>query len=149
MKYLKNIKYILKNIRKHNNIELEVSYMNYDKIILEMQERIMSLEERVLVLEGKKVDANDDDIDFSSYVPKKSQTQQIRDFINEKKGFGRASGKEYIVMNCNEIQKVFGLSNRTPLVCKAMYDCMESGDEVISAPPSGFSTTVTIKYNLK
>ena len=131
--------------------------MNYDKIILELLDRIKTLEERVNKLEfGPYADAMKI-IQDEGYVynPKSlasrkiSLTQTARDYISEKKLEAKDEGKTELVLLCNDIQIALGVTNRTPCICTAMYDCMEDGDEVVSAPPSGKSTTVKVKYYLK
>lgn len=132
--------------------------MNYEKIILDMQTRIMELEEKVEKLMEERSSCScgcengkeqeECGCHCLHHEVKISMTQRIRNFINEAKEQAAESGKKELVLNCNDIQKIFGITNRTPQVCAAMYDCMEKGDEVLSSPPSGKSTTVTVKYYL-
>lgn len=128
--------------------------MNYDRIILELMDRVKTLEEEVKELKKEQSFSDDEDeIDFDApleeFEIKKPMTQKIREWIKERKEIARKAGQKELVLNCNDIQKIFNISNRTPLVCSAMYKVMEKGDVVLSAPPSGFSTTVTVKYLIK
>ena len=113
--------------------------MNYDKIILELLDRIKVLEERVAVLEGNRNEREE----------KVSLTARTRDYIREQKQLAKRAGNKEIVLLCNDIQKALGVTNRTPSVCTAMYACMNPGDEVLFAPPSGKSTTVKIRYYIR
>ena len=54
----------------------------------------------------------------------------------------------YVILRTGDVEKAVGLSQRIVSICHAMYDCMKTNDEVLSAPPSGYSTTVTIKFYL-
>ena len=111
--------------------------MNYEKIILELLERIKDLEVKVSMLESKNL---------TSDKCTKNLTQQVRDYINDCKNKAKAEGLNEIILVCNDIQKKFNVSNRAPAICTAMYDCMNIHDEVLFAPPKGKSTTVRIKY---
>lgn len=117
--------------------------MNYDKIILEMLERIKKLEEKVDGLNITKAENINETRNMT-----KSLTQRARDYIIERKNAAINEGDNSITLLCNDIQIALGVSNRTPCICQAMYDCMKPGDIVLSAPPSGKSTTVLVKYFL-
>ena len=131
--------------------------MNYDKIILELLDRIKSLEDRVSELEsGPYADAMKI-VEDQGYVyrpqntaaaRKPSLTQAARDYIDEQKKLAKAAGKTELELLCNDIQIALGVTNRTPCICQAMYDKMDKNDVVVSAPPSGKSTTVRVKYFL-
>ncbi|MBP5342776.1 hypothetical protein J6Y73_02490 [bacterium] len=133
--------------------------MNYEKIILELLDRIKTLEEKVEKLEKGQSLSDVDPRDPAAhqgrftnsqrFERKVSLTQQARDYIMAAKATAKEEGDESITLLCNDIQIDLGVTNRTPCICTAMYDCMEPGDEVISAPPSGKSTTVKVKYYLK
>lgn len=126
--------------------------MNYDRIILELMDRVKALEDEVKELKDGKPAKKESNVEVDpSEEPhfKKSLTEQIREYIKQRKEVAKKAGQKELVVNCNDLQKIFCISNRTPLVCKAMYDVMEKGDVVLSAPPSGFSTTVTVKYLIK
>lgn len=113
--------------------------MNYDKIIIELLERIKNLEERVDILEMRR-----------SKIEEKcgNLTGKVREYINKIKNDARACGEKELILICNDVQKVFKITNRARSVCEAMYDCMSDNDEVLFAPPSKYSTTVKIKYFL-
>lgn len=116
--------------------------MNYDKIILELLDRIKTLEEKVEALEAQLADAD---------APKGAEekvnlTGRAREYITFRKQEAKLAGDAAVVLVCNDIQKALGVINRTPSICSAMYACMTEGDEVLFAPPSGKSTTVKIKY---
>ena len=113
--------------------------MNYEKIILELLDRIKTLEERVAVLEARNQDSSE----------KVNLTAKARDYILQQKQLARQAGRNEVILVCNDIQKAIGVTNRAPAVCSAMYACMAAVDEVLSAPPSGKSTTVRIRYYVR
>ena len=119
--------------------------MSYEKIILEMLERIKTLEIKVAELE-KTVQNSHSHPDSVENVGKINITEGARQYIATKKKEARNDGLSDIVLLCNDIQKALGVMNRAPAVCSAMYDSMLDGDEVLYAPPSGKSTTVKIRY---
>ena len=118
--------------------------MDYDKIILELLDRIKTLEEKVAILENQP----NNKTSFAPSVRGVGLTEQARNYINDMKSKARQEGKTEITLLCNDIQKALGVVNRPDGICTAMYDCMGGNDEVLSAPPSGKSTTVLIKYYL-
>ena len=120
--------------------------MNYERIILELMERIQILEEKVAQLEcnntAQQVSAN------NPGVKKSSLAVQAKEYILEQKQQAKKAGLSEIILVCNDIQKVLGVVNRAPAICPAMYECMVEGDEVLYKPSSGMSTAVRVKYYL-
>ena len=110
--------------------------MDYDRIIIELLNRISVLEEKVQALE-KNVSST-----------KQPGTAEIKAYIEEKKSSAKKEGKPYMCLVANDIHKALHLSSRIPTVCNAMTQCMKDGDEVIRKTASGFSTTFEIKYYL-
>lgn len=119
--------------------------MNYERIMLELLERIQVLEEKVSALEGNSKGNQDLRVNADP-MEKINLTARAREYIAEQKRQAKQEGLSEIILVCNDIQKVFGVVNRAPAICTAMYDCMEQGDEVLYAPSSGKSTAVKIKY---
>ena len=116
--------------------------MNYERIILELLERIQILEEKVANLEQNNICSIE-----SKYLPEKeSLVSKAKDYIINQKQLAKQDGLSEIILICNDVQKALGVTNRTPSICTAMYDCMSMNDEILFAPPSGKSTTVKIKY---
>ena len=130
--------------------------MNYDKIILELLDRIKNLEDRVNDLESGPYADTMKIVEDEGWVynpsgaasRKVSLTQKARDYIAKRKEQAKAEGSNELELLCNDIQIALGVTNRTPCICTAMYDCMKKGDVIVSAPPSGKSTTVRVKYYL-
>jgi len=79
---------------------------------------------------------------------KKANKQVIVDYIKGVLEAARKQGKPYIILRAGDVEKAVGLSQRIVSVCYAMYDCMTTKDEVLSTTPSGYSTTITIKFFL-
>ena len=86
---------------------------------------------RVVAPDGKKVSSGD-----------------IADLIERLLDEARANGKEYLELVSGSIHKELGLKNRRPQVCNAMYKRMGERDKVIKTTPSGYSSTITIRYYL-
>ena len=58
--------------------------------------------------------------------------------------------KNTICLAVSPAMKALGVKNRPAGICNAMYECMTNPkDKVLSAPPSGKSTTVLIEYYVK
>ena len=136
--------------------------MNYDKIILELLDRIKTLEEKVAKLEGsvpekpgwlndktEESDHKNRTVRFDYVGENISLTDLARKYIQDRKIDARNNGETELVLLANDIQKALRVSNRTPCICQAMYDQMEDDDEILFAPPSGKSTTVRVKYYIK
>ena len=125
--------------------------MNYENIILELLDRIKVLEEKVENLEkGNVTQHTNNNTNVVSYSAERklTLTQRARNYIKDCIAKAKGEGKSEITLLCNDIQIALGVTNRTPCICTAMYDCMGSKDEVLFSPPSGKSTTVLVKYYL-
>ena len=122
--------------------------MNYERIILELMERIQILEEKVAVLESGAPKTSDNSAESES-GEKLSLTARARACILAEKEKAQREGRTEIVLLCNDIQKQMGVVNRAPAVCAAMYECMGKNDVVLYAPSSGKSTAVKIKYYIQ
>lgn len=119
--------------------------MNYESVILELMQRIQILEDKVALLE--KVASMETVKGLEETGNKKvNMTEKAREYILAQKSKALAEGADSVTLLCNDIQKVLGVVNRAPAICSAMYSCMNDGDEVLYAPPSGMSTTVKIRY---
>ena len=121
--------------------------MNYEKIIVELLSRIQTLEEKVDFLMNEKT---------SSSKPKthdeiaadvvKVKTKDIRDYIEAQKNEAKSDGKEFVVLKAGDLHRILRLRNSIPMVCNAMRQCMAEGDVVLHETPSGYSSTLEIKY---
>lgn len=72
----------------------------------------------------------------------------ITEHINDSLKHARANGASSITLLSGDIHKSLGLVQRMPSVCNAMYKCMKENDEIISTTPSGYSSTILIRYYL-
>ena len=112
--------------------------MEYEKIILEMLNRIKVLEEKVDALsDGEKIETNT------------IKTLDIKNYINSLKINAKNEGKDYIILRANDIHKDLKLKSRMPAVCNAMKQLKLDDDIVLHETPSGFSSTYEIKYFVK
>ena len=119
--------------------------MNYEQIILELMSRIQILEKDVTSLKEQLKLKDDIIID----IPKKiSDTERTRQYILNTKKTAKEKGESYIILRAGDVQKIIGLKNRPVIICNAMRQCMNDGDEILHTTPSGYSTTVSIKYYL-
>lgn len=134
--------------------------MGIESIVLELMERIQILEAKVARLESEaKVRMSSENVSEDPICSDEvsdnetreiSLTQSARDYINNAKIEARNQGQTSIKLLCNDIQKALGVKNRPAGICNAMYECMTNPkDKVLSAPPSGKSTTVLIEYYVK
>ncbi len=122
--------------------------MNYEKIIVELLSRIKDLEEKVeYLMDGKELPEKSTSSYMTVFRPKVS-TQEVCEYIEEEKEFARNNGEKFLVLKAGHIHKLKNLKNSMPIVCNAMRQCMREGDVVIFQTPSGYSSTLQIKYYL-
>ena len=114
--------------------------MNYDKIILELLDRIKVLEEQVEVLMTKE--------DVHKKSNNKISTGDIRDYIEECKSIAKNNGESKLVLVAGDIHREKKLKSAMPMVCNAMRQCMGNFYEVIYETASGYSSTLKIEYKL-
>ncbi len=126
--------------------------MNYDRIILEMLERIQTLEEEMKILKNSMESSakHNDFTDTHSILKESSggQTEMVRQYIQKLKADARERGLDSIVLVANDIHKNLNLKNKMPIVCNAMKQCMGSNDMIAHETPSGYSSTFSVKYYL-
>lgn len=72
--------------------------------------------------------------------------------IEELKSISRNKGDSFLNMTSEELHKIIGgypsKNHRMASCCDAMYDAMQTGDEIIQAPPKGKGASLRIKYFL-
>ena len=123
--------------------------MNYEKIIVELLARIQSLEEKVDMLMNDKSTGNapatHEEI-VKNVV--KVKTKDIRDYIEAQKAEAKNRGEEFIVLRASALHRINRLRNGMPIVCNAMRQCMRENDVVLHQTPSGYSSSLEIKYFL-
>lgn len=123
--------------------------MNYEKIIVELLARIQSLEEKVDMLMNDKSTGNapatHEEI-VKNVV--KVKTKDIRDYIEAQKAEAKNRGEDFIVLRASDLHRINRLRNGMPIVCNAMRQCMRENDVVLHQTPSGYSSSLEIKYFL-
>lgn len=112
--------------------------MDYDKLIVDMLNRICTLEEQVKVLTEEK---RRSEIQMG--------TADIREYILTLKQNAAIQGNTYIEIVANDIHRMLKLKQRMPMVCNAMRQVMIDKDIIVHQPPCGNSSTLKIKYFLK
>lgn len=123
--------------------------MNYEKIIVELLSRIQALEEKVDMLMNDKSMGNSP-VTHEEIVNNvvKVKTKDIRDYIERQKIEAKNRGEEFIVLRASDLHRINRLRNGMPIVCNAMRQCMRENDEVLHQTPSGYSSSLEIKYFL-
>ncbi|MBX0314162.1 hypothetical protein [Planococcus glaciei] len=73
--------------------------------------------------------------------------------LQELKSLSKQMGEPHLLVTSGALHKVVGgydtTNHRMASCCNAMYDAMESGDEIIEAPPKGKGARLTVKYFLQ
>lgn len=77
-----------------------------------------------------------------------ASTGEIKQYIVQLLKEAKESGAKQIILVSGEIQRMMGVQNCMPSVCSAMYQAMNSKDEILNTTPSGKSSTIKIKYYL-
>ena len=78
-----------------------------------------------------------------------ARSDEIREHISRKIEHSRALGEESLTLVSGDIAREMKLKNRMPMVCGAMDNLMGTGSEVVHTTPSGYSSTIAIRYLLK
>ena len=123
--------------------------MNYEKVIIELLSRIQTLEEKVdLLMSNQSTEGTPKVHDESVRDVVKVKTKDIRDYIEGQKIEAKNRGEEFIVLRASDLHRINRLRNGMPMVCNAMRQCMGENDEVLHQTPSGYSSSLEIKYFL-
>ncbi len=123
--------------------------MNYEKIIVELLSRIKDLEEKVdYLMDGKQIPEKPTS-KYMTVIRPKVSTQEVCQYIEELKEDARNNGEKYLVLKAGHIHRAKNLKNLMPIVCNAMRQCMGERDVVVFQTPSGYSSTLEIKYDLE
>lgn len=117
--------------------------MSYEKVILELMERVAELEIRVNELEKESNNKKDNEV-----LEHGSITQMVVDHIKSELNKAKAEGNYDLVLTSGGIQKEMKLKNKTTIVCNAMRKCMDEKSIVVYESPSGYSAMLAIKYIL-
>ena len=126
--------------------------MNYDRVIVELLDRVAKLEDEVRKLKGEAdtvtVTLN---TDISKYGEKtKSYTQGVIDYLEALIKKAKEDGKEYLDVVSYDLQKAVGLKNRIPLICNAMRKVMRDYEfEILADTPSQNSSTFKVRFVTK
>ena len=115
--------------------------MNYERMMLELLNRIQALEDQVAELMNNQNRINEKGED-------KMTTADIRNYIEQLKENARMAGRQTLVLRSGNIHKDLGLKNAMPPVCNAMRQCMSANDIVLHTTPKGNSSTIMIEYKL-
>jgi len=126
--------------------------MNYDRVIVELLDRVAKLEDEVRKLKGETdtvtVTLN---TDISKYGEKtKSYTQGVIDYLEALIKKAKEDGKEHLDVVSYDLQKAVGLKNRIPLICNAMRKVMRDYEfEILADTPSQNSSTFKVRFFTK
>ena len=123
--------------------------MNYEKVIVELLSRIQALEEKVDLLMNNQSTESAPKVHVESVRDiVKVKTKDIREYIEGRKIEAKNRGEEFIVLRASDLHRINRLRNGMPMVCNAMRQCMGENDEVLHQTPSGYSSSLEIKYFL-
>ena len=124
--------------------------MNYDRVIVELLDRVAKLEDEVRKLKGEN-DGVTLNLDISKYGEKpKSYTQGVIDYLEALINKAKEDDKEYIDVISYDLQKAVGLKNRIPLICNAMRKVMRQyAYEILADTPSQNSSTFKVRFFTK
>ena len=125
--------------------------MEYEKLLLDLLQKVSILEEKVAKLEDI-VNTNKIDTKPVEKPERGSYTSMVKDYIKEQIYNAKNNGLDSITLISGDVQKAVGLKNRLPLICNSMYSVMRELNEfesiIVYAPPSGLSSTLEIKWIL-
>lgn len=76
-------------------------------------------------------------------------SDDVRQYIDKLLYEAKLRGEGYIDLVSGDIHNQLGMKNRMPQVCRIMYEKMQAGDQVIHTTPSGKSSTIKIRYDLR
>lgn len=123
--------------------------MNYDTIILELLSRVQALEEQVQELKTKgEFSSTEKSREDKLSTTKKMTTGHIKDYIETQKQNARERGQKSLTLIARDIGNELRIKQRYPMICNAMRQSMNTSDEIVSSPASGYSSTLEIKYYL-
>ena len=126
--------------------------MNYDRVIVELLDRVAKLEDEVRKLKGETGEVTVTlNTDISKYGEKtKSYTQGVIDYLEALIKKAKEDGKEHIDVVSYDLQKAVGLKNRIPLICNAMRKVMREYEfEILADTPSQNSSTFKVRFFTK
>ena len=72
----------------------------------------------------------------------------IRDYIKNELRNAKQNGLSHKDIISGDIHKAMKFDNRMPMICNAMYQLMSGKDEILHKTPSGFSSTIEVRYFL-
>ena len=82
---------------------------------------------------------------MSERNPKKITTADIKQYLLKK----IEESEDDVTIVSGEIHKELPLKNSMPMVCNAMYAIMDEEDQILQTSPSGFSSTLKIRYKAR
>jgi hypothetical protein len=126
--------------------------MNYDRVIIELLDRVAKLEDDIRKLKGETDTATVTlNTDISKYGEKtKSYTQGVIDYLEALIKKAKEDGKEHLDVVSYDLQKAVGLKNRIPLICNAMRKVMRDYEfEILADTPSQNSSTFKVRFFTK
>ncbi len=122
--------------------------MDYDRIILELLDRIKKLEGQVAELNERLDGTPAAKADDPMPAAKKVTTADIRAYIGALKRAAGDMGDPTLVLRAWDVHQALHLRNRLPMVCNAMRQCMGENDRVLYETKSGYSSSLEIEYAL-
>ena len=75
-----------------------------------------------------------------------SIVETTRIYIHDKLMKAFEKGDDYVDIMSGDIHKELNFNSRMPTVCSAMYKLKTLKDEILRTTPSGYSSTIKIRY---
>ena len=129
--------------------------MNYDRIIVELLNRVSILEEEVNKLKNNKLEDNNSSNNKEVSIldtfkdPNIRPTDRAVSYIKYKIETAKENNEEYVDIVALEVEHAIGTKMRSPLVCSAMRKDYGCEREVLVDTASHNSTTYTVRYFIK
>lgn len=73
----------------------------------------------------------------------------MRKYIEKLLQEAKLRGEDYIDLVSGDIHKQMSMKDRMPQICRIMYEKIMPGDEILHTTPSGKSSTIKIRYDLR
>ncbi|NBG88120.1 hypothetical protein ISALK_06360 [Isachenkonia alkalipeptolytica] len=118
-----------------NSQSEEPGYPSKEPLIktIDEPEKVVVVEENKSMKQKKKTDT-------------KVTAHDIREYIEKLFDEARESGYPYLDLVSGDIHKQLNMKDSMPSVCSVMYQKIKDGDEILHRTPSGYSSTIKIRY---
>ena len=125
--------------------------MEYDRIILELLDRVRRLEDKAKELKGKETNISTsqsiENVDNFYGMKRESYTERVVNYMH--KVLKSEKEKESVILVSNNLQRASGIKNRIHLVCNTMRHVVRKvKNEVVVDTLGDNSSTYTVRFYL-